>query len=225
ANLAVFHQTFENFQLNTFTGISFVVTEVPEVVTQGAELDYFWRTPVDGLTISGGLAYTIAEYTKNLGSAAVPSSFLGRNPNLYYLPGNQLTSAPVWSFGSAINYERPIYNDKAVLKTYVDFRHSSEQYTGSNVDPRKLQSGITLVNGRIGVSTRDERWTVELWGRNLTDKRYVQISFDSPLQGDSPQLNPVTGQPGVFAPRAINSQLNAFTGEPRTYGATIRWAY
>ncbi|MEN9874617.1 MAG: hypothetical protein RL186_1514, partial [Pseudomonadota bacterium] len=33
ANLAVFHQTFENFQLNTFTGISFVVTEVPEVVT------------------------------------------------------------------------------------------------------------------------------------------------------------------------------------------------
>jgi iron complex outermembrane recepter protein len=225
ANLAIFHQTFENFQLNTFTGISFVVTEVPEVVSQGAELDFFLRTPIDGLTISGGAAYTLAEYTKNLGSAAVPTSFLGRNPNLYNLPGAQLTSAPVWTFGSAFNYERSIFNDNATLNTYVDFRHSSEYLTGSNLDPRKLQSGITLVNGRIGISTKDQRWTAELWGRNLTDKRYAQITFDAPLQGDSPQLNPVAGQPGVFAPRAITSQINAFGGEPRTYGATLRWNY
>jgi iron complex outermembrane recepter protein len=224
ANLALFHQTFENFQLNTFTGISFVVTEVPEVVSQGAELDFFLRTPIDGLTISGGAAYTFAEYTKNLGAANIPSSFLGRNPNLYYLPGSQLTSAPVWTFGSAISYERSIFSDNALLKTYVDFRHSSEYLTGSNVDPRKLQSGITLVNGRIAISTKDERWTAELWGRNLTDKRYAQITFDAPLQGDGPQL---TNQPAVggFAPRPITSQLNAFGGEPRTYGATLRWSY
>jgi iron complex outermembrane recepter protein len=224
ANLALFHQTFENFQLNTFTGISFVVTEVPEVVSQGAELDFFLRTPIDGLTISGGAAYTFAEYTKNLGAANIPSSFLGRNPNLYYLPGSQLTSAPVWTFGSAISYEQSIFSDNALLKTYVDFRHSSEYLTGSNVDPRKLQSGITLVNGRIAISTKDERWTAELWGRNLTDKRYAQITFDAPLQGDGPQL---TNQPAVggFAPRPINSQLNAFGGEPRTYGATLRWSY
>jgi iron complex outermembrane recepter protein len=225
ANLAVFHQTFENFQLNTFTGVSFVVTEVPEVISKGAELDFFLRTPIDGLTISGGAAYTFAEYTKNLGSASVPSSFLGRNPNLYYLPGSQLTSAPVWTFGSAISYERGVFSDNALLKTYVDFRHSSEYLTGSNVDPRKLQSAITLVNGKISLSTKDERWTAELWGRNLTDKRYAQITFDSILQGDGPQLNPVAGQPGVFAPRAINSQLNGFAGEPRTYGATLRWTY
>ena len=224
ANLALFHQKFQNFQLNTFTGVSFVVTEVPEVVSKGAELDFFLRTPIDGLTVSGGAAYTFAEYTQDLGAANIPSSFLGRNPNLYYLPGNQLTSAPVWTFGSAINYERSIFSDNAVLKTYVDFRHSSEYLTGSNLDPRKLQSGITLVNGRIGISTKDERWTAELWGRNLTDKRYAQITFDAPLQGDGPQL---TNQPAVggFAPRAINSQINAFAGEPRTYGATIRWNY
>lgn len=225
ANLAAFHQTFENFQLNTFTGVSFVVTEVPKVVSQGAELDFFIRTPIDGFTISGGVAYTLAEYSKNLGSATQPNTFLGRNPNLYLLPGAQLTSAPVWSFGSAINYERSILSDTAVLRTYVDFRHSSENVTGSNLDRRKLQNGFTLVNGRIGVSTKDERWTAEIWGRNLTDKRYAQVVFDSPLQGDSPQLNPVAGQPGVVAPRPITSQLNAFTGEPQTYGVTLRWSY
>jgi iron complex outermembrane recepter protein len=225
ANLAVFHQTFENFQLNTFTGISFVVTEVPEVVSQGAELDFVIRTPIDGLTISGGAAYTFAEYNKNLGSASQPNTFLGRNPNLYFLPGSQLTSAPVWTYGSAISYERSMFADKAVLRTYVDFRHSSDYLTGSNLDPRKKQSAITLVNGRIAISTKDERWTAELWGRNLTDERYAQITFDAPLQGDGPQLNAVAGQPGVFAPRPITSQLNAFAGEPRTYGATLRWAF
>lgn len=224
ANLAVFHQTFENFQLNTFTGISFVVTAVPEVVSQGAELDFFLRTPVDGLTISGGAAYTFAEYTKNLGAANIPTSFLGQNPGLFLLPGNQLTNAPVWTFGSAVNYERAILNDAAILKTYVDFRYSSEYLTGSNLDPRKTQSGITLVNGRIALSTKDERWTAEVWGRNLTDERYVQVSFDAFLQGDSPSL---TNQPalGGFAPRAVTSQLNAFGGEPRTYGVTLRWTY
>ncbi|NJR20276.1 MAG: TonB-dependent receptor, partial [Hyphomonadaceae bacterium] len=171
---ALFHQTFTDFQLNTFTGISFVVTSVPEVVSQGAELDFFYRTPIDGLTISGGAAYTFAEYTKNLGSAAQPNTFLGRNPNLYFLPGSQLTSAPVWTFGSAINYERSVFNDAGLLKTYLDFRRSSEYLTGSNVDPRKLQSPIVLVNARIALSTRDERWTAEFWGRNLTDKRYAQ---------------------------------------------------
>jgi iron complex outermembrane recepter protein len=224
ANLAVFHQTFENFQLNTFTGISFVVTAVPEVVSKGAELDFFLRTPIDGFTISGGASYTFAEYTKELGAANQPTSFLGRNPNLYYLPGAQLTSAPVWTFGSAFNYERPILNDAALLKTYLDFRYTGETVTGSNLDPRKTQEGYTLVNGRIGISTKNEMWTLELWGRNLTDERYAQITFDAFGQGDSPSL---TNQPalGGFAPRAITSQLNAFVGEPRTYGATLRWTY
>jgi iron complex outermembrane recepter protein len=220
ANLAIFYQTFENFQLNTFTGVSFIVTEVPEVISQGAELDFFLRTPIDGLTISGGLAYTDAKYTKNLGSATQLNTFLGRNPNLYFLPGAQLTTAPEWTFGSAINYERSIFSDKAVLKTYLDFRYSSEYNGGSNLDPRKQQDGYTLVNGRIALSTPDERWTVELWGRNLTDKRYAQIVFDGPLQGDGPQLSSATG-----LPRVINSQLNAFSGEPQTYGVTLRWNY
>jgi iron complex outermembrane recepter protein len=225
ANIAIFHQTFENYQLNTFTGISFVVTEVPEVISQGVEIDYFLRTPIDGLTVSGGLAYTDAKYGKNLGSASDPTSFIGRNPNLYYLPGSQLTSAPEWTFGSAISYERPMFSDNAVFKSYVDFRYNSEYLTGSNLDPRKTQSGFTLVNGRLALSTRDERWTAELWGRNLTDKRYAQITFDSVLQGDSASLVPVSGQPGVFTERARTSQLNAFTGEPRTYGVTLRWNY
>ncbi|MCA3691846.1 TonB-dependent receptor [Aquidulcibacter sp.] len=224
ANFAAFHQTFENFQLNTFTGISFVVTSVPEVVSQGVEFDYVLRTPIEGLSITGGAAYSLTEYTKNLGSASQPNTFLGQNPNLYWLPGAQLTSSPVWTYGSAFNYERSVFSDKATFKAYTDFRTITDTITGSNLDPRKTQPGYTLINARLALSTADDRWTVELWGRNITDERYAQITFDSPLQGDAPAL---TNQPalGGFAPRPVTSQINAFVGEPRTYGVTLRWNY
>jgi outer membrane receptor protein involved in Fe transport len=225
ANLAFYHQTFENFQLNTFTGISFVVTAVPEVVAKGIELDFILRPDaIDGLTITGGAALTDAQYADNLGSAADPRTFLGQNPNLYFLPGTRLTSAPTLTYGSAINYERPIMADAFTLNAYVDFRYTGDNYTGSNVDPRKIQKAYTLVNARLGISGNEDRWTVELWGRNLTDERYAQITFDSALQGDGPQLNRI-GTTNNFAPRPINSQLNAFMGEPRMYGVTLRWNY
>ncbi|GIU66392.1 TonB-dependent receptor [Candidatus Phycosocius spiralis] len=224
ANFALYHQTFENFQLNTFTGVSFVVTSVPKVVSQGVEFDYVLRTPLDGLTLTGGASYSMTEYTKKLGAADQPNTFLGQNPNLYWLPGSQLTSSPVWSYGSAVNYEWPILSDTATFNAYLDFRTITDSVTGSNLDPRKTQPGYTLLNGRLAVSTKDERWTIELWGRNLSDERYVQIAFDSPLQGDAPAL---TNQPalGRFAPRPVTSQINGFVGEPRTYGVTLRWNY
>jgi iron complex outermembrane recepter protein len=116
-----------------------------------------------------------------------------------------------------------VFDGGALLKTYVDLRRVTEYNTGSNLDPRKMQNGYALINGRVSLSTPDERWTIELWGRNLTDERYAQITFDAPLQGDSPQVNPLGG--GAFGPRTINSQLNAFVGEPQMYGITIRWAH
>ena len=38
ANATIFHQTFEDFQLNTYTGISFLVASIPEVVARGVEM-------------------------------------------------------------------------------------------------------------------------------------------------------------------------------------------
>ena len=224
ANFALFHQTFENFQLNTFNGISFVVTAVPEVVAQGVEADFVLRpAAIDGLTVTGGIAYSDTQYTNNLGSVADPRSFLGQNPNLYFIQDRQLTSSPEWTFGAAVNYEREVFGGEALMKSYLDFRTVTDYNTGSNLDPRKVQDGYTLLNARVALSTSDEKWTVEFWGRNLTDERYAQITFDAPLQGDSPQINPTGG--GNFAPRAITSQLNAFVGEPQMYGITIRWAH
>jgi outer membrane receptor protein involved in Fe transport len=66
------------------------------------------------------------------------------------------------------------------------------------------QEEYALMNGRVGFGRQDERWMVELWGQNLTDERYFQVGFDATLQ---------TGT------------INAFMGQPRTYGATLRVSF
>jgi iron complex outermembrane recepter protein len=215
ANFAVYHQIFENFQLNTFTGISFIVTAVPEVVSQGLEMDFRLRTPIDGLILGGGYAYTQTEYTDNLGGVTVPGSFIDRNRGLYLLPGSQLTSSPVHATTLTAAYTRPL-TENLELRVYFDGRYSSEYNGGSNLDPRKNVEGFGLINGRIGIATTDGGWELELFGRNLTDERYAQIVFDRFAQGSAPT------QTASGTPAAATSSLGAFMGEPRTVGVSLR---
>jgi iron complex outermembrane recepter protein len=211
-NFALFSQKFENFQLNTFNGISFVVASVPEVLSDGLEMDFRFRTPVEGLVVSGGFAYTDARYGDDLGSPTQAGSFVANN----------LTSSPKETMSLAVNYDRPLLNG-IELNTYFDMRYVGDHNTGSDLWINKVQESYKLFNGSIGFSSEDGNWSLDIWGRNLLDERYAQIIFNSPLQGDGPSL--VQTSPGVFAPRTVTTQLDAFVGEPRMFGATLRMRY
>jgi outer membrane receptor protein involved in Fe transport len=217
ANLAIYYQDFENYQLNTFTGISFVVTSVPEVISQGVELDLAWFTPVDGLSFNAGLAYSSTKYGDDLGSLTERGSFLFENPNLFFLPGENLTSAPEWTLTGGVTYEFPVMGGEWIGLIHTDARYVSSQRTGSNLDPAKELDGYAIVNLRLGLTSEDERFGVELWARNLFDERYYQITFDSPLAGSAPN---------AFNPNPVDfSQIGAFLAEPMTLGITAKLRY
>jgi outer membrane receptor protein involved in Fe transport len=163
-NANAFYQEVTDFQLNTFTGLAFVVQNIPEIESRGVEIDFSWATPIDGLDISGGYAYVNAEY----GSAAgTPANLAGRTISLS--PEHFVT-------GQAI-YTRPVA-DTLLFLAALDARWVSEYNTGSDLAAGKEQPAFTLVNGRLGLGALDGRWNVELWGRNLTDETYVQVAFD-----------------------------------------------
>lgn len=211
-NLAVYQNQYENFQLNTFNGIQFVVTSVPEVEVTGAELDFIWRTPIDGLALQGGVAYNDAAYGPDCTPAATCGGWVTQNrnpitgePTLARLPNSQLTNSPEFTATSSFTYERPLFNGALNGLFYFDARYVDDQNTGSDLRPSKVQPSYTLFNGRIGISSADDGWSLELWGRNLTDEGYGQIMFDVPLQLGS--AGPTQG---------------AFLGDPRTYGITLR---
>ncbi|NWH09642.1 MAG: TonB-dependent receptor [Alphaproteobacteria bacterium] len=204
-NAALFYEDFENYQLNTYTGVSFIVTSVPGVTSKGVELEAIWRTPLDGLSLTAGTLYNEAVYDEDM------PEFVAANPGLFLLPGKQLTSAPRWTATGSATYRFGLTAELDGL-LYADTRFVSAHVTGSNLDPRKRQDAYALLNLRLGVSTKDESVSFELFGRNLTDEHYIQVAFDSPLQGSAPTPASPSG----------TSTIDAFVGEPLTIGAGLR---
>jgi outer membrane receptor protein involved in Fe transport len=219
-NAAVFHQTYSDFQLNTFLGTSFVVESIPEVVSKGVDVDFIWFSPVEGLTFQGGVTYAQTEYSNfDAADLIAPSHF----PNLSLLPGSTMSFAPEWSSSFAASFDRDIGSNLRFLAS-IGAKYTSEYNTKSDLLPAGVQEAMTLVNGRIGFGSADERWTVEIWGNNLTDEEYNQVVFNAPLQGTAFQT---TVQPnGTYYNPALDTQTyNAFLGAPRTYGVTLRVRY
>ena len=197
-NADVFDQKYDNFQLNTFTGVVFVVSSIPDVESKGAELSVDWLTPLPGLTLSGGVVYADTEIT-NFGAA----QYLFATNRL----NDRLSFSPLWSGVVSAAYQVPL-SQALTLRISADDKYNSSYNTGSDLDPAKLQGGYGILDARIGIGAPDDKWTFEIWSENLADKGYFQVAFDAPFQG--------VGTPG------FNNQLDSFIGDPRTFGATIR---
>jgi iron complex outermembrane recepter protein len=196
-NASVFDQKYTNFQLNTFTGLQFVVSTIRKLESKGAEFDTTWATPVRGWTLSSGVTYAFTNITEfgdslPLFAPNIATSLTRLN--------NRLSFAPLWSGVAAVSYTVPLSSSLEFRATASE-KYSSSYNTGSDLDPRKIQGAYGLVNARLGLGSPDGKWTVELWGANLANKYYYQVAFDAPFQV---------------------GQLDAFLGDPRTFGVTVR---
>jgi outer membrane receptor protein involved in Fe transport len=239
-NLALFHQLFSDFQLNTFNGLNFIVENINScdknlnggdtdndprtgactgdtragVKNTGFELEAFTR-PMRDLAVNAGVTMANAKYRDNLvGANGKPLS-----PALFQLAGRQISNAPKWTMTGSVAWTPPIGGSGLRGLVYADVRYMSHFNTGSDLDIEKAQDAFAVVNGRIGLTGRDQRWAVEFWAQNLFDKNYVQVAFDSPVQG-TPGSTTRAVEAGFFS-RATQI-YNAFLGEPRTFGVTLR---
>jgi outer membrane receptor protein involved in Fe transport len=192
-NAALFQQTFSDFQLNSFLGTSYVVRSIPELTSRGLDMDVMWQTPVDGLSLQGGATYLDAKF----GDDQLPDA------DLVLLPAATPGFMPRWQANASLTYERDL-GGSLLGRFYLGARYTGDHNTGSDLDPQKFQEAYTVVDARVVLGSRNRRWAVELWGRNITDETYSQVGFDAPIQTGS---------------------WNAFLGAPRTYGVTLRLMY
>jgi len=207
-NATLFHQEYENFQLNSFLGTSFVVRSIPEVTSQGLDAELMWQPKsIRGLMLQSGLMYADTTY----GDTIPGGDFVSPTGALYKLPGGQMSFAPKWSGSASITYEWDV--GSLLARFNIGAKYVSEYNTGSDLDPEKMQGAYTVANARFGIGAQDQRWMLEFWGSNITDEEYVQVGFDGPLQNVSP------------APNNPFNTFNAFLGAPRMYGMTLRVRY
>lgn len=197
-NAAVFYQKYTDFQLNTFTGIQFVVTSLDKVVSKGVDVDFAWATPLSGLTIAGGVTQDLTNID-NFGNA-LPDFCGGPGNGCTMRDNNRLSFAPLWSGALSASYMLPVSGTLGI-RTSLEEKYNSSYNTGSDLDPRKIQEGFGLLNARVGFGALDESWAIEAWGANLADKYYYAVAFDSPFQYNT---------------------ITSYLGAPRTFGLTAR---
>ncbi|MDI1281516.1 TonB-dependent receptor [Brevundimonas sp.] len=114
--------------------------------------------------------------------------------------GNRLTRNPEhkWTFSPA--YERTLASG-AVVSGAVDVQYESFIFDDIDNNALNVRPAKMLVDARLGFTSPDGRWEASLWGKNLGDEVYITHQYI------------LTG--GQFA----------LYGEPRTFGATVRWRY
>ncbi|MET3666879.1 TonB-dependent receptor [Caulobacter sp. 1776] len=209
-NVSLFEQKFTDFQLNTFLGTSFVVRSIPEVKSKGVDADFLWFTPVKGLMVQSGFTYADTKY----GKQPIPND---PGNALALLPGSNLSLAPKYSASGSLTYEAPV-GGNLKARFNIGAKYSSSYNTGSDLFPPKMQKNFTVVNGRIGLGSADDHWTVELWGQNLFNEKYYQVAFNGTLQGSSG----LSATQNTYVPANDTITYDAFLGAPRTYGVTLR---
>lgn len=221
-NLTGFWTQFYNYQLNTFGGLGFTISNIGAVNTKGIEIEATTAPEaIPGLVLSGGATYADAKYGRRVitpgfraGSSGgtdgegvcglTPAAFGGTTAALsgepLCLQGRTLTQAPKWTLTGSASYQHPLADTGLIgfIDANISFRTQSN--TGSNLDRRKIQDDLAIMNGQVGVRTDDGRYEVSFWGRNIFDRHYQIVGFDSVAQ---------------------SGNFSTFVGEPATYGGTV----
>jgi outer membrane receptor protein involved in Fe transport len=203
-NATLFYQEYTGFQLNTFTGLVFVVDSIPKLRSQGVDTDLVWF-PIHNLSFQGGLTVADTRYDltqAQLATFVATTGFQGS-------AGSRLSLAPLYSAAMSGTYKVDLPDDY-YLRFNLGVKFSSDYNTGSDLDPGKIQKAYSIWNARIVLAPRGDRYTVEFWGENIFNQNYLQVAFDSGFQN---------------VPANKTGTLDAFLGAPATYGVTFRYKF
>ncbi|MCP3730683.1 TonB-dependent receptor [Sphingomonas sp. MG17] len=247
-NVAAFRQDFSDFQLNTFNGSVFLVQNItgcdsdlgltdqdpsaatgacpagdisPGVRSQGFELEASFY-PSSDIAVMAGYTYAQTKYADDLAGRNTGSPL---DPALFLLPGQLMSNAPEHVVTTSFAWTPSLGSSGLSGLIYVDQRTTSDYNTGSDLFPEKQQDGYTVVNARVGIRGRDEKWAIEFWAQNLLNQNYQQVAFNSAFQGANSRAQ-VTA-PGFGAPSFLtaNQLFSSYLAEPRTYGITGRFKF
>lgn len=188
----VYHYTFDDLQVDFFNSqqFAFVTENAGGSITEGAEVQIEWATPIDGLMISGSVGYLKSEYTDFENFCYVgqtPAQGCDLRPGQLEsevrqnLDGNTRPGAPEWSGFVAANYERTIGNG-LVFGITANLQFKSETVLSAS-DPNAIFGSFETIDANIRIGSQDGKWQVAFIGKNLTDELAIRGAGNVPGTG------------------------------------------
>ncbi len=194
ASLAGFYIDYSDLQVG-FVGANSVVTTVNAASARnyGMELELRAR-PTPQLTLEMFATWLDARYTEFV-SGDYRQGFAQVD-----LSGNRLSNAPPFSLRFAGNYDIPV-GDAGTLNLRADVNVQGKVFFTEFNNNDAVQPTATTVNAGLRFTTKDDRWSIDLWGRNIGNAFIISNNIIT-----APLFNSV--RVGSLAP-------------PRTFGATL----
>lgn len=209
-NLAVFYQKLKNGQFQRTFPIpnppffASALENAAESRAYGAEFELRWR-PFDGLAIDASAAYLNSKFTKFFSKNPLNAALFG--PGGSALPdedlsGNATRMSPKWTLNFNPTYTADLSSGASVVfGTNVSYR--SKQYHTEFNDDRMAADAYVMVDANVKYRHSDDRTSVNLWVRNLTNELVWAGSY------------------AVATSRTIGGTLMP----PRTYGVTLGYEF
>ena len=188
-NLTIFDQSIKNFQGNSFIGTGFVLTNAGKQSTRGIEFDGSVR-PIDALQLRAAFTYLDPKYDSYVGSAFGDIS------------GQQPAGIPELSTTIGGTYTADL-SEGTSLVLNVDYHLESNTQINDNPAYRIYKREVKDLSASTTLQL-DNGLQLSLWGRNLTNAKYIAVIFPSVVQAGS---------------------ISGYPSQPRTYGASVKYKF
>ena len=213
-NLVAYRTKYRNQQVNSafvepVSGATFFIyINAAESTIQGLETDLSF-TAENGFFAKGSLALNNTKYDSFVNAECFHSERLagdcGPNGRTIDLSGTKFDGLPDWTLSVSLGYDWDLGRglglllslDGAIYDDWDNTRPSQRTF-----QEHREQDGFSVWNLRTALYSKNRRWEVAAWGRNLTDELYW--------------LRQPEGV-GVFG------TANANVSRPATYGLSIRY--
>lgn len=172
-NLAAFRTDFEDLQVELLDDVSLtlIVANAADALIQGVEFEVKARA-THWLTLSASGSLIDAEYREYTDPLRGTS-----------YDGNRIQRTPEYQFTLGGDVDLPI-TDKLNFIASANYTYQDQMYWGPENTNR--ESGYGILNGRMGVTSVDGRWSLTVWGRNMNNELYRTSVI--PFAGDEVSL-------------------------------------
>ena len=214
-NATAYYYDYLDLQVQNFDPVTIgqVVANAGTLRVKGIEGDFNWRS--GGFSLRGAAAFNDAKYKDYVGQC-YGGQTVAAGCNLLAGQGGAFTSqdydgrtppkAPRFAGRIGASYDLPLNASGWTLQLSSDVTYTGKYNFTDTLRPDGVQSAFTKIDAALRLNGPDDRWTIGLIGRNLTNELVVTAANDIPFAGGS---GTGTAGPGVLA------DMSAFVDNPR----------
>lgn len=214
-NATAYYYDYLDLQVQNFDPVTIgqVVANAGTLRVKGIEGDFNWRS--GGFSLRGAAAFNDAKYKDYIGQC-YGGQTVAAGCNLLAGPSGAFTSqdydgrtppkAPRLAGRIGASYDLPLNASGWTLQMSSDVSYTGKYHFTDTLRPDGIQSAFTKIDAALRLNGPDDRWTIGLIGRNLTNELVVTAANDIPFAGGS---GTGTAGPGVLA------DMSAFVDNPR----------